>query len=79
MSGVTREDRRRMNDGNRAAALAEPKTQEEIRQQIDQIDAALTALQSIDDCGSREALEAVEEQSRGLESKLANLRARVTK
>lgn len=52
---TTAADRRRLGDGKRAMALKEPRSAAAMRAQIESLDDAVLAMQSLDDLGSPEA------------------------
>jgi hypothetical protein len=67
---ITTQDRRRIADGDRALALPDPNSDDEIRQQLTIIFDGMLALQSLDDLG--------EEGNRKAFQKLEKLQARHT-
>ncbi len=73
----TRLDQRRLNDGAGAAALREPKTVKEIKEQIETISDGIRALQSLDDLGSKEANDAAWNQMLELQKKEDDLKKKL--
>lgn len=75
-SKMTALDRRRIADGDRALALPDPKTPDEIRMQLEVIHDGMLALQSLDDLGE-EGNRAAHENLRTLEKRYEALQGRL--
>lgn len=70
-------DKRRLGKGARASMLPDPTTREESEQQIEQLDEAIIALQSMDDLGTPEANQSAWQQMLDLQKRQNDLRARI--
>jgi hypothetical protein len=76
---ISKIDKRRLSDGERAMSLEEPKNVNERREQLAQLHGAICALQSLDDLGSEEANDKAWEDMTILQKRYSKLKKEIEK